>query len=293
MFTFNTQKTIIICLFLTVPLLLLLVFTYYSAYYLLFLSFTSWDGTSLVKKFVGLENFKTIFTNPQIFKVFLHNFAYFFVGLFQMGMALYLAIILNGKIKGRNFFKSLIFMPYIMNSVAVAFMFGYLFRFEDGAINLLLHKIGLSFLAMNWLGDVEIVNYALASVTTWKHMGLFVVIFIGALQSIPQDIYEAAELDGAGSFQLFRYITFPSMITIIELALFLNLAGSLSIFEFPFILTKGGPIGASDTFVTKTVDTAFVFNSYGLASAMGIVLIVIVIILALLQRAILHRNGDS
>lgn len=292
--TYQKQKLIIIISFLTIPLLLLAMFTYYPAIKLIYYSFTNWDGYSPEKPWVGLANYREVFANPDIFKVFQHNFAYFVMGLIQNIVAIYFAVVLNSRLRGKNFFRILLFLPYIMNGVAVAFMFGYVFDTTNGSLNLLLSAIGLDGLAQtSWLGTEGLVNYSLASTGFWRFMGYNMVIYLASLQAIPRDIYEAAKIDGAGSMQTLWSITLPNMKPVIQLNLFLTVTGALEVFDLPFVLTKGGPAGASQTYVQRVVDTAFAYNNYGLASAMSVILLLFVIAVLLVQQFVLSRGGNK
>ncbi|MEK5480107.1 sugar ABC transporter permease [Paenibacillus sp. FSL R5-0407] len=292
--TYNRQKNIIIFTFLLIPVALLLLFTYYPAAKLVFFSFTDWDGYSPEKPWVGLDNYKEVFSNPDIFGVFTHNFAYFVMGLIQNVVAIYFAVVLNGRLRGRNGFRLLLFLPYIMNGVAVAFMFGYVFDTTQGSLNLFLNSIGLTKLGeTSWLGTAGLVNYSLASTGLWRFMGYNMVIYIASLQAIPKDIYEASKIDGANAWQTFWRITLPNMKPVIQLNLFLTVTGALEVFDLPFVLTKGGPAGASQTYVQRVVETAFAFNNYGLASAMSIILLFFVIAVVGLQQFVLSRGGNN
>ena len=285
---FRTQKKIVVICFLLIPLALLLTFSYYPAINLIYMSFTKWDGISPVKQWIGTTNYRNIFTDPSLFQPFIHNAVYFVVGLVQSFVSLYFAVILNRNMKGRNAFKLIIFLPYIINSVAITFIFNNLLNNEYGALNELLRTAGLDWLALNWLGDPNIVNITMALMNSWKFMGFTMVVFLGALQSVPSEIYEAASIDGANGFQTLTRITLPSIKGIIKLVLFLNLSGAISAFEFPFVIyPNGSPMGMSDTFMTKTMQTAFSFGNYGLASAMGVVLLLIILVLSVIQNKLI------
>jgi len=291
--SYKSQRKWVLLAFLLIPLLLLCSFSFYPAIKLIYYSFTSWDGYSKEKPWVGWSNYKEVFNNPEIFGVFKHNFAYFLIGILQNIIALFFAVILNNKLRGRNFFRLLLFLPFIMNGVAVAFMFGYFYDTERGSLNLLLHFLGANELSeTSWLGGKTLVNYSLAAIGLWKYMGFNMVIYLGALQSIPSEVYEASTIDGANGFQTFWFITLPNLYKIIELNLFLTISGALEVFDLPFILTKGGPAGASETFLTKTVATAFQFNNNGLASAMCVILIIIVMVILGTQRLVFNRRGE-
>lgn len=278
--------------FLTIPLAMLLLFTYYPAVRLVYLSFTSWDGISSDISWIGLENYKEVFLNPDLFGVFLHQIPYALIGIIQNVIAILFAVILNSKLRGRNFFRVLMFLPYIMNAVAVAFMFQYVLDTTNGSLNGLLGLLGLESWQQSWLGNETLVNFSLASISMWRFMGYNMVIYIGALQAIPGDIYEAAKIDGSGRFQTLWYITIPNITKIIQLNMFLTLSGALAIFDLPYVLTKGGPAGASQTFLLKTTETAFQFNNFGLASAMSVVLLLMTIIILGLQNSVINGKGE-
>lgn len=284
------QRNVILILFLFLPLLLLITFSYYPALKLLELSFSNWDGFSPTYDYVGFKNYIKVFKDADLFRSLANNLAYFVVGLFQIALGLYFALVLNGRLKGRNFYKSSIFMPYILNGVAVSFMFNFLYNYETSPVNQVLRAIGLGDYAVKWLGMGYWSNYSLAYIGLWKNTGFAMVVFLGALQSIPRDYYEAAEIDGASFWQKTRYITFPQIKPVVELNLFLTINGALQAYFEPFIITKGGPAGTTTTFVIETVNTAFEYSKFGLASSMGVVLMMIVIVVVSIQRRLLRSD---
>ena len=285
------QRILIIVLFLAVPLALLLLMTYYPAFKLLQYSFTNWDGINKKFDYIGFDNYKKIFSQPEIFGIFSKNAAYFLMAVMQNITALLFAIILNSKIKGRTAFRSLIFMPYIMNAIAASYLFAFMYDFEKGPINIFLTAIGIP--AVRWLSNPYIVNFSLAGVGFWRFMGFSMIIYLGALQSINADLYECAGLDGANAWNKFLHITLPSVKRIIELNMLLSITGALNAFTEAFSVTKGGPNGASTTFVMKTVETAFEFSDFGLASAMGITLMILVSIVIIVQKKFFSEEGGA
>lgn len=287
-FSFKTQRYLILFGFLTIPVLLSLTFSYYPAISLLYYSLTDWTGLGWDMNFIGLDNYKEIFTKPEVFGALKNNLYYFIGGLVQVALSLYFAVILTGKLRGRNGFRAMLFIPYVLHSVATVIMFKNLYHMEYGSLNVLLGSIGLESWQQAWLGNKHLVNFSLAFISMWKYMGLNMVIFIGALQSIPSDLYEAASIDGANSRQKFRFITLPSIRKVMELMLILTLTGALEAFDIPYVML----LGANDTstFVIKTVDTAFKYQNFGLASAMAVVLLIMVLIFIVIQRKLLFRE---
>lgn len=268
-------------LFLLVPLALLALLTYVPLANMIWYGFTSWDGLDKTKEFIGLDNYVKIFTKPEIFHVFIVSLYYMGASVIQMVLALYFATVLSFRTRFRNLFKGILFFPYLINGVAIAFVFLYFFQ-PGGTLDSVLTLVGLGDLSRQWLGDPSLINYSLAGTSVWRYMGLNFVLFLGAIQSIPGELYEAADLDGANSWHKFRYLILPGIKRIISLSFTFAIAGSLSAFEIPFIMTSGA--NGSATFVIQTIQTAFKFRDVGLASAMAVVLLIIVLLVSWVQR---------
>ncbi|WP_342744429.1 sugar ABC transporter permease [Flavimobilis soli] len=252
-------------------------------------SFTSWDGLDPEMKNVGWDNYVRIFTRPEILRVFLVSTYYLAGAILQLVLALYFAVILSFSTRFRNFFKGILFFPYLVNGVAIGIAFLFFFR-PDGTLDVLLGILGFTDTPL-WLGDREVANYSLAATSVWRYMGLNFVLFLGAIQSIPEEIYEAADLDGATGWHKVRHIIVPAISQIIGLSLILAISGALSVFEIPFIMTGGA--NGTETFVIKTVDTAFKFRKFGLGSAMAVVLLLFVVIISVVQKKLFpEEKGD-
>ena len=267
--------------YLFVPVGLLLLFTYLPVANMFSYSFTSWDGLDKQKDWVGLDNYIRIFTDPEIFAVFSVSLYYLAGAFLQLGLALYLATILSFELRAKNFFKGVIFFPYLINGVAIGFVFLYLFQ-GDGALDLLLKFFGLDFLIQQWLGNPDVVNWSMTGTSVWRYLGFNVVLYLGAIASIQPELFEASELDGANRWHQFRYIILPSIKRITLLTMILAISGSLSVFEIPYIMLMGA--NGTETFVIATVEKAFQLRKVGLASAMAVVLLIIVLIVTLVQR---------
>jgi multiple sugar transport system permease protein len=250
-------------------------------------SFTDWNGYSKHYDYVGFENYKTIFTDSKYFTVFKVSL-YYFVGSFvQMAIALYFATILSFKVRLKNFFKGVLFFPYLLNGVAIGFIFLFFFR-PDGTLDTLLQTVGLGEYTQGWLLNPNIINISLSGASVWRYMGFNFIIFLGAISSIGKDVYEAADIDGANRWHQFRHIILPSIKNIVQLNLILAISGAISAFDIPYIMTGGS--NGSNTFVIQTVNTAFKYNKLGLASAMAVVLLIIVIIVTLLQKLLIKED---
>ncbi|GAA2000952.1 carbohydrate ABC transporter permease [Microbacterium ulmi] len=267
-------------LYAAAALILLITFTYVPTVNMIAYSFTNWDGLSRDRDVVGLANYVKVFTDPRYWQVFFVSLYYFVASFVQIAIALYFATILSFKTRFRNFFKGVLFFPYLLNGVAVGFIFLYLFQ-PGGTLDTVLSVFGVQD-PPHWLGDPDIANISLAGTSVWRFTGLSFVLFLGAIQSIPGELYEASDLDGASRWQQFIYIIAPGIKRIISLSFILAIAGSLSVFEIPFVMTNGA--NGTSTFVIQTIQTAFNFQRVGLASAMAVVLLAIVLTVTWIQR---------
>ncbi|WP_110932095.1 carbohydrate ABC transporter permease [Paenibacillus bouchesdurhonensis] len=286
--SYKTQRRIIIIAFSLIPVVLLFTFAYLPVFNMFKYSFTNWNGYSKSFDYVGFENYKTIFTNPKYFSVFKVSLYYFGATFVQMGLALYFATILSFNVRFKNFFKGVLFFPYLLNGVAIGFIFLVFFR-PDGTLDTLLQVLGLGHLSQGWLLNPNIINISLAGASLWRYMGFNFIIFLGAISSIGKDIYEASDIDGANRWHQFKHIILPSIKRILQLNLILAISGAISAFDIPYIMTGGS--NGSNTFVIQTVDVAFKYSKLGLASAMAVVLLIIVILVTLLQRFLI--KGDD
>ena len=283
------EKRILVFSFTIIPVLLLLVFSYYPLIKMIQYSLTDWNGYSQNSNFVGLDNYKTVLTNPNYSSVFKTSLYYFIATFFQLGIALLFATILSFKVKFANFWKGILFFPYLLNGVAIGFIFLYFYK-GGGTLDTVLKAIGLGDQIRLWLGDRSINNISLAFTSVWRYTGFNFLVFLGAIQSINPEVYEAAEIDGANRWNQFRYIIIPSIRNIVFLNIILGVSGSLSVFDIPYIMTGGS--NETSTFVIQTIDTAFKYNKVGLASAMAIILLFIVIVVSVIQKVVTSERKN-
>ncbi|VUX15738.1 Lactose transport system permease protein LacF [Streptococcus pasteurianus] len=283
------EKRILVFSFTIIRVLLLLVFSYYPLIKMIQYSLTDWNGYSQNSNFVGLDNYKTVLTNPNYFSVFKTSLYYFIATFFQLGIALLFATILSFKVKFANFWKGILFFPYLLNGVAIGFIFLYFYK-GGGTLDTVLKAIGLGDQIRLWLGDRSINNISLAFTSVWRYTGFNFLVFLGAIQSINPEVYEAAEIDGANRWNQFRYIIIPSIRNIVFLNIILGVSGSLSVFDIPYIMTGGS--NETSTFVIQTIDTAFKYNKVGLASAMAIILLFIVIVVSVIQKVVTSERKN-
>ena len=289
MFTLSRQRFLFIIFALAIPVLLLLAFVVVPGLDLFRISLTNWDGYSPSYEWIGISNYISMFRNSDLWLSLKNNAVYFVVHLLMIPVELAFAVLLNSKLRGAGFYKTMVFMPYIINGVAISYAFSYFFSPINGAFDSILEFLGLEFLERSWLSDPSVVNYVLSFVSLWRFSGYHVILFLAALQSMPKDISEAAMIDGASSWQLFRYIQIPSIMLVVDFVLFDNIRGALQVFDIPFVMTGGGPGYASSTFTLYTIKTAFTFSNFGLAATMAVAIMFMIVIIYVIQNLIIHR----
>jgi ABC-type sugar transport system permease subunit len=289
MISLKKQKSFFIAASLCLPVLLLLAFVMIPGLDLFRLSATDWDGLSSKSNFIGFANYAAMFKNADLWQSLKNNMVYFTVHLLMIPVELAFAVLLNQKFRGSHFYKTVVFMPYIINGVAIGYAFSYFFSPINGAFDALLKVLGLGNFSRPWLSDAGIVNYVLSFVSLWRFSGSHVILFMAALQSVPEEIYEAALIDGANSAQVFRYIQIPSIMLMVDFVLFDNIRGALQVFDIPFVMTSGGPGYASSTFTLYTIKTAFTFSRFGLAATMAVAIMFMIVLIYVIQNVIIHK----
>ncbi len=284
----NKKRKQFIMLSLLLPVTLLIAFVVFPAMDLFRLSFTNWDGFSAKYDFIKFDNYISMFKNKDLWMSLKNNAVYFVVHLCMIPVELAFAVLLTSKLRAAKFYKTMVFLPYIINGVAISYAFSYFFSPINGAFNEILTTVHLEGLIRNWLSDEKIVNFVLSFVSLWRFSGYHIILFMAALQSIPADILEAAKIDGAGTAQIFRYIQVPSIMLMVDFILFDNIRGALQVFDIPFVMTAGGPGYASSTFTLYTIKTAFTFSNFGLAATMAVAIMVMIVIVYVIQNQIIH-----
>ena len=269
-----------------IPALLVYAFLYlYPSIQNLLYSLTRWDGVTK-SQFVGLHNFKYLLTSDVLFRKILGNNLKFtlFVVIFQTAFSLIFAIFLAKNSKSNIFFRTLFFFLTILSSVSVGLIWTFLYNPNYGFINASLKSIGLGNLAINWLGDTRYSLLAVALTQVWFHTGQMVVIYVAGLQQIPQELYEAAEVDGATRWQQFKSVTWPMALPTTAVVMAYTTIQSFRAFDLIYAMTQGGPLNSSDVLVTNIFNLAFVGYKLGYASAQTIFLVIMIMLITWLQR---------
>ncbi len=275
------QKVLVITAFLIIPLTLLLVFTYIPFAETIKFSFYNMKYVG-ARKFVGLKNYAKVFSRDDCFGALKLSLYYMGGSVVQLTLALYLATILSFKVKGGNFFKGFMFFPFLINGIAIGFIFKFFYT-RGFVFDTVLGWCGFNLEDLPyWLKDRSINNISLVGTSVWRYFGQNMVLFIGAIMSVSGEVYEAVMLDGANRFQQFRYIILPSIKSIFVLNVILSISGSLSAFEPPYVITDGA--NGTGTYFVVMHEIAHTQQKVGLASAMAVVLLAIIFAVTILQK---------
>ena len=280
----------IIFLFLFFPLLLLLLFGIIPILSLISYSFTSWNGLSDTKEFIGLKNYITILTDPKYFEVFINSLFYLTSGLIEIGIALYLAIILSFNTKLNGVFKAIFVFPLLISGVAISMMFRIFFE-PGGTFDYILALMGLENHIQYWLGDPRYANFTLASISMWRHTGMSFIMYYGAIQSIPKEYFRVADIEGASFYQKVRYVIIPNIHIILKINFTMLIIGAMSVFEVPMIMTNGS--NGTATFLVQTMNTAFENKMVGLASSMAVIVTIIIVVMTLIQKKVYKKYDEK
>ena len=236
---------------------------------------------------VGLGNFERLFQDVLFFTALKNTLVFLLIHIpLQIVVALFLAVLLNTKIKLRGMFRAMYFMPVVVSGVVTSLLWQQLYAFETGLLNNLLMKIGLD--KVPWIISPEMAMPSIAIMASWKGLGFYVVLFLVGLQSIPKYLYEAAEIDGAGDLRQFFDITLPSLKNTMVLVVVLSTIGGFSLFVEPFVMTGGGPMNSTLSVMLYIYNQAFVFGHMGYAAAIGFFFASIILIVVLIQKKIIE-----
>lgn len=259
------------------------IFVFLPVCFSFILSVMKWDGSQTPMEFVGLQNFTKIFDDELFRGAFMHTVSYALMTVVPtLVMSLLLAVLLNSKIKGIPFYRASFFFPYITSTVAIGAVWNMLFQPEFGPINEFLKFIGISN-PPGWVIDSDWAMVAVSIVTVWKYMGYYMIVYLAALQGISGELYEAGSLDGASTWQKFRYITVPMLTPTTFFVLIMLTIQCFKVFDLVYCMTQGGPGNATKTIVNYIYDKAFINWELGPASAGAIILFAVVLVITLIQ----------
>jgi len=276
-------------LFMAPGLILMALFTFWPIIFSVPLAFTNYSVIGETK-FVGLDNFKTAFADDDFIVSIKNSLLYMIIVPFIQILAILMAILVNRKITGIKFFRTAYYIPVVTSMVAVAIIWGWLMS-ENGVINYILISLGLMDEKLSWLANKDTALWALMFITLWKGLGYYMMIYLAGLQSIPNDLVEAAKIDGATNFQVIRKITIPLLKPYVFFCTLISLMSAIRVFDEVFVLTNGGPGNSTLTSSVYIYQQGFEQFEFGYASALGLVISAIIMIFSIFVFIFNKKGG--
>lgn len=274
-------------------LLIYLVFAIVPILISFYYSTMEWNGFSDME-FIGLGNFREALGDPIFWLSLKNNLYVVAASVFgQVPIALFFALLLNRKLKGGKIFRTIGFMPVVISTVIISLVWGMMFNSRSGLFNQLLGSVGLESWAQNWLGDPKWAMISVCVTIIWQFIGLYLIIFLAALQNIPEELYEAAEIDGASGFRKTLDITLPMMKETIIVAVILCISGSLRTFDLIYVMTAGGPGHSTEVLAMYMFDQTFSSTRFGYGSTLSIFIFFFSLGLVYLATLILRRKSAA
>lgn len=269
-------------------LLHLLLFVLFPVVFSIVLTFHKWNIISPME-YVGLDNFRHLFKDRLFWKSILNTFQFLLIHIpLQIIAALALAYFLNRKLLLRGFFRASFFLPVVISGVVVTILWQQLFGLETGLLNRLLINMGLA--RVEWLSNPNVAIASIAIMATWKNVGLYVILFLVGLQTVPRSYYEAAEIDGASDWQQFRYITLPAINPTMFMVVILSTIGGFSLFIEPYIMTDGGPLNSTLSAMLYIYKQAFGYYHMGYSASLGLFFALLIMAVVAVQKMAIENE---
>ncbi len=288
----QVRKRLEIAFFVTPALAIFALFVIWPILTAVQLSVYRWKGFGPLVDFVGLRNYVSVLTNDVFTDSLVHNLVIVVMSIVvQLPLGLAIALLLNRKMWGQGLLRTIIFVPYVLAEVIAGVVWFQLLQPQYGVLDTIMAAVGLQGPAQGWLGDPDVALWTVIVVLTWKYLGLAVILFLAGLQGVAEELYEAAQLDGASWWQVQRRITVPLLGPTLRTWAFLSMIGSLQLFDMVWILTGGGPANATTTMATFLINEGTRRQNFGIAGAASVILFVVALVMALAyQHFILRRD---
>ncbi len=280
-----------IILFLLPSLILFVLFVLVPVVQAAHYSLYKWNGLGNLDDYIGLKNYQILFNDPVFVQAIKNNFLIAILSLLlQLPAAIALALLINRKLPGRTFFRTVFFLPYVLAPVVIGLIWAFIYNPQNGLITGLLHQFSPLTVPPAYLANRNTVLYAVFAAITLEFFGFHLVLYMAGLQNIPEDVTEAARVDGANSWQVIRHITLPLLGSTIRLSAFLSILGSLQYFDLIYVMTFGGPVNASQVMAMYQYHFGLQEFRLGYGSAVGVVMFGLCFIFALLYQRLIMRQ---
>src|SRR5687768_9761093 len=269
-------------------LIFVVVFVVFPVLFCLFLTFNKWNIISPMK-YIGVDNYSRLFNDRLFWKSIGNTLKFLLLHIpLQLIVSLFLAYLLNQKLKAASFFRASFFMPVIVSGVVVTILWQQLLGNDTGLINRLLVAAGVS--KIGWLVNPDVAIYSIAIMATWKNLGLYVILFLVGLQTVPTQYYEAAKMEGATRWQQFYHITLPMINPTIFMVVILSTIGGFSLFIEPYIMTGGGPLNTTLSAVLYIYKQAFQYYNMGYSATLGFFYALMIMTVVLIQKRLIEKE---
>lgn len=267
----------------------LMLFVLFPVVFSVVLTFHKWNIIAPME-YVGLDNFRRLFLDRLFWKAVLNTLQFLLVHIpLQIIIALALAYILNEKIILRSFFRASFFLPVVISGVVVTILWQQLYGLETGLLNRAMTTLGFN--RVEWLSNPFIAMISIAIMATWKNVGLYVILFLVGLQTVPRSYYEAAEVEGASAWQQFRYITLPAINPTIFMVVILSTIGGFSLFIEPYIMTDGGPLNSTLSAMLYIYKQAFGYYQMGYSATLGLFFALLIMAVVAVQKMTIEKEN--
>ncbi len=281
-------KNVTSYLLVTPYILHVLLFVAFPVIFSIVLTFHKWNIISPME-YIGLTNYEKLIHDRLFLKSVLNTLTFLIIHIpLQIVISLALAVALNQKLPFRAFFRGAFFMPVVVSGVVVTIMWQQLYSFEVGVLNKMLIALGLN--RVGWLTDPSWAMASIAFMATWKNVGLYIILFLVGLQTVPQSYYEAADIEGANGWQKFWYITLPAINPTVFMVVILSTIGGFSLFIEPYIMTGGGPLNSTLSAVLYIYKQGFFYYHMGYAATLGLIFALLILAVVVVQKRFIERD---
>jgi raffinose/stachyose/melibiose transport system permease protein len=289
------NRALTIAAFVLPALIVYVIFVLFPIAQAMFYSLWDWKGLGPLEKFIGLDNYRRALSDGVFQMAIQHNLTIVALSLvIQLPIALGVALLIRDNIPGRALFRTIFFLPYVLSEVVTAIIWVFIYRPDTGLLNVILGSIVPGFEPRGFLGDTKSVLFALFAVITWKYFGFHMILYVAGLQSIPPELEDAARIDGASTGRVLRDITLPLIGPTIRVSVFFAVLGSLQFFDLIWVMTKGGPVNASNTMATYMYTFGFQRFQLGFGAAVTLIIFLICLFFSLTyQRFVMRRDLEG
>ncbi|WP_238188337.1 carbohydrate ABC transporter permease [Paenibacillus sp. L3-i20] len=278
-------------IFIIPTIALYFLFTIYPMASSAYLGFTDWDGLN-DPKFVGFDNFVTAIKDPYFQSSILNNMYFILFSVFvQVPFIIFFAILIGGVKRFQRFYKTTVFVPSILSTAVIGILWQFIYHPEVGIINKFLSLFGVD--TIYWLADTKWALISILITNAWQWMGFFIVLVLAAILAIPRELNEAAEIDGANGFQKAFWITVPLIKPIISVVVMLSIAGAMRVVDIVLVMTRGGPVGATEVMASYMVNRAIKYGEYGYGTTLSIMIFAVALILTAIYQLTFGRSKDE